>query len=144
MKLNRIYTKLWLMMFLQFMQFAVWWVPLAAYLTNLGVGDMQKALILSSMAIGCIVSPIVGGLADRYFSGEKILAGLNLLTALLLVFAGFQSNPDILFVLLLLAMFTYMPQLGIDQRNSDDPLALGTVSANPPCWFGRMGSFRSV
>lgn len=113
MKLNRIYTKLWLMMFLQFMQFAVWWVPLAAYLTNLGVGDMQKALILSSMAIGCIVSPIVGGLADRYFSGEKILAGLNLLTALLLVFAGFQSNPDILFVLLLLAMFTYMPSWGL-------------------------------
>lgn len=113
MKLNQIYTKLWLMMFLQFMQFAVWWVPLAAYLTNLGVGDMQKALILSSMAIGCIVSPIVGGLADRYFSGEKLLAGLNLFTALLLTVASFQSNPNLLFVLLLLAMFAYMPSWGL-------------------------------
>jgi nucleoside transporter len=113
MKLNWIYTKLWLMMFLQFMQFAVWWVPLAAYLTNLGVGDMQKALILSSMAIGCIVSPIVGGLADRYYPGEKLLAVLNLVTALLLVVAGFQSNPDVLFVLLLFAMFAYMPSWGL-------------------------------
>lgn len=113
MKLNWIYTKLWLMMFLQFMQFAVWWVPLAAYLTNLGVGDMQKALILSSMAIGCIVSPIVGGLADRYFSSEKILAWLNFITAFLLAIAGFQSNSNVLFVLLLLAMFAYMPSWGI-------------------------------
>lgn len=113
MKLNRIYVKLWLMMFLQFLQFAVWWVPLAAYLTNLGVGDIQKALILSSMAIGCIVSPVVGGLADRYFSCEKILAWLNLLTSVLLTVAGFQSNPDFIFVLLLLAMFAYMPSWGL-------------------------------
>jgi len=113
MKLNRIYTKLWLMMFLQYLQFAVWWVPLAAYLTNIGIGDMQKALILSSMAIGCILSPIVGGLADRYISGEKLLAGLNLLTAISLGVAAFQSNPDILFLLLLLAMFAYMPSWGL-------------------------------
>jgi nucleoside transporter len=113
MKLNRNYTKLWLMMFLQYLQFAVWWVPLAAYLTNIGIGDMQKALILSSMAIGCILSPIVGGLADRYLSGEKLLAGLNLLTAISLGVAAFQSNPDILFVLLLLAMFAYMPSWGL-------------------------------
>jgi len=93
------YIRLSIMMFLQFMLFAVWWVPLAAYLTNLGVSDIQKALILSSMAIGCIASPIVGGVADRYFSGEKVLAGLNFITSLLLVIAGFQSNPNILFIL---------------------------------------------
>lgn len=113
MKIKLIYTRLWLMMFLQFMQFAVWWVPLAAYLTNLGVGDIQKALILSSMAIGSIVSPIVGGLADRYFSAEKLLGVLNILTAILLAVAGFQSNPNTLFVLLLLAMFAYMPSWGL-------------------------------
>ncbi len=46
--------KLSLMMGLQYMMFAVWWVPLAAYLTNLEVSSVQKALILSSMAIGCM------------------------------------------------------------------------------------------
>ena len=52
-----------LMMLLQYMMYAVWWVPLAAYLTNLEVGSSQKALILSSMAIGCMASPLIGMLA---------------------------------------------------------------------------------
>ena len=107
------YIRLSIMMFLQFMLFAVWWVPLAAFLTNLGVSDMQKALILSSMAIGCIVSPIVGGIADRYFPAEKILAGLNFVTSVLLAIAGFQTNPTILFILLLIAMLAYMPSWGL-------------------------------
>ncbi len=47
--------KLSLMLLLQYMMYAVWWVPLAAYLTNLEVGSAQKSLILSSMAIGCSV-----------------------------------------------------------------------------------------
>jgi hypothetical protein len=46
--------KLSLMMLLQYMMYAVWWVPLAAYLTNLEVSSTQKAFILSSMAIGCM------------------------------------------------------------------------------------------
>jgi nucleoside transporter len=88
-------------------------VPLAAYLTNLGVIDFQKALILSSMAIGCIGSPLIGAVADRYFAAEKVLAVLNLFTSVLLFIAGFQSNPNILFILLLTAMFAYMPSWGL-------------------------------
>ena len=61
------------MMFFQYMMYAVWWVPLAAYLTNLDVATTQKALILSSMAIGCMASPVIGMLADRYFAGQKVL-----------------------------------------------------------------------
>lgn len=113
MKLNSVYIRLWLMMFLQFILFAVWWVPLAAYLTNLGTSEFQKALILSSMAIGCIVSPVIGGIADRYFAAEKVLAGLNITTSILLLLAGLQSNPDILFIMLLFAMLAYMPNWGL-------------------------------
>ncbi|MCF7955049.1 MAG: MFS transporter, partial [Phycisphaerae bacterium] len=50
--------KLSVMMFLQFMLFAVWWVPLAAYLTNLGVSNKFIALIMSTMAFGCMAAPI--------------------------------------------------------------------------------------
>ncbi len=32
-------------MFFQYLFFAVWWVPLAAYLTNMDVGSTQKAMI---------------------------------------------------------------------------------------------------
>ena len=100
-------------MFFQYMMFAVWWVPLAAYLTNMGVNGVQKSLILSSMAIGCMASPIVGMVADRYFDGRKVLATLNLFSAAMLLLAGLTSNPDLLFIFLLLAMLLYMPTWGL-------------------------------
>ena len=105
--------KLSLMLFLQYMMYAVWWVPLAAYLTNLEFGSTQKALIISSMAIGCLVSPVVGMLADRFFEGQKVLATLNLINASMLFLAGTTQNPDFLFICLLIAMLGYMPSWGL-------------------------------
>ncbi len=101
--------KLSLMMLLQYMMYAVWWVPLAAYLTNLEVSSTQKAFILSSMAIGCIVSPLIGMVADRFFSGQKVLFVLNVINAVMLLGAGFTQDPDVLFGCLLIAMLGYMP-----------------------------------
>lgn len=106
-------VKLSLMMFLQYMMFAVWWVPLAAYLTNIGVSGLQKSLVLSSMAIGCMASPMIGMVADRYFDGQKVLAALNLFSAAMLLLAGLTDNPDLLFVFLLVAMLLYMPTWGL-------------------------------
>ena len=93
--------RLALMMFFQYMLFAVWWVPLAAYLTNMEVGSTQKALILSSMALGCLFSPLIGMIADKYFHSEKVLAFLNIITAVSLLGAGMVNSPNLLFVLLL-------------------------------------------
>lgn len=107
------FFQLSLMLFLQYMLFAVWWVPLAAYLTNIGVEGFQKSLILSSMAIGCLASPLVGTIADRYFPGKRVLMVSNMLTAVLLFFAARQTDPGVLFVLLLLAMIVYMPTWGL-------------------------------
>lgn len=106
-------AKLSLMMLFQYMMFAVWWVPLAAYLTNMGVDGVQKSLVLSSMAIGCMASPMIGTIADRYFDGQKVLATLNLFSAVMLLLAGLTNNPDWLFVFLLLAMLFYMPTWGL-------------------------------
>jgi len=105
--------KLSLMLFLQCMMYAVWWVPLAAYLTNLDVGSVQKALIISSMAIGCMASPVIGMLADRFFAGQKVLFSLNIINAVMLFMAGTTNNPDILFICLLIAMLGYMPSWGL-------------------------------
>jgi len=105
--------KLSLMMLLQYMMYAVWWVPLAAYLTNLEIGATQKALILSSMAIGCLLSPVVGMLADRLFAAQKVLAGLNLINGIMLFMAGTTNNPDLLFIFLIIAMLGYMPSWGL-------------------------------
>jgi len=102
-----IFLKLGIMMFLQFMLFAVWWVQFAAYLENMGIGKI--ALVMSSMAIGSMAAPLVGVIADRYISSEKLLAGLNLLVAVFLFLATQQTGFTGLMITVTLAMLCYMP-----------------------------------
>ena len=97
------------MMFLQYMYFAVFWVPLAAYLTNMEVEGWLKATILSSMPLGCLISPVICMIADRHFASNKVLIVLNFACAVLLFLAAKATTPVMLFVFLLLAMFCYMP-----------------------------------
>lgn len=101
--------RLSVMMFLQYMLFAAWWVQLAGYLAKIGVTGTPKALILSSMALGSLVSPIFGMIADRHFASQKVLMAMNLACAVLLFLAALVNSPGALFVLLLLAMICYMP-----------------------------------
>ena len=102
--------KLASMMFMQYMLLAVWWVPLAAYLGNgLKFTVFESSLILSSIAIGSMASPLIGMIADKYFASEKVLASLNLLTAILLLFAAFQTNVVMVLITIMLAMLCYMP-----------------------------------
>jgi nucleoside transporter len=101
--------RLSIMMFLQYIILAVWSVPLAAYLVNIGIEGLYKATILSSMALGCLAAPIITMIADRHFASQKVLTVLNLLCAALLFLAAKQDNAMLLFVLLLFAMFCYMP-----------------------------------
>ena len=108
-----LYSKLSIMMFFQYMLFAVWWVPLAAYLAGMGLTRIMSSLILSSMAIGCMASPLVGMIADRYFRGQRVLATTNLIVCVMLLLAGLTSNPIILFICLLIAMLFYMPSWGL-------------------------------
>ncbi|UCG59429.1 MAG: MFS transporter [Phycisphaerales bacterium] len=101
--------RLSIMMFMQYLMFAVFWVPLAAYLGNMGVTGMYKATIISSMALGCLVSPIICMIADRHFASQRVLTVLNFACVVLFFLAAKQSSPAGLFVVLLLAMFCYMP-----------------------------------
>ena len=101
--------RLSIMMFLQYMMFAVWWVPLAAYLANMEIGGAYKAWILSVMPLGCLVAPLICMVADRHFASQKVLTILNFGCAVLFFLGARQTNPAVLFVILLLAMFCYMP-----------------------------------
>ncbi len=135
--------KLSAMMFLQFMLIAVFWIQLAPYLTKVGgIKGWQMWLILSAMPIGCLFSPIFGMIADRYFSSNKVLFGMNLFGAITLFFAASQTNPTLLFVLLLLFMICYMPTWG---------LTSAIAMSNSPAEkfpqirvFGSLGWFSSV
>jgi len=105
--------RLSVMMFLQYMLFAVWFVQLTAYVKKLGMGGWEMALIGSSMAIGCLVSPLIGMFADRNFASQRVLAFLNLATAVLLFFSAQVTEPFALFLLLLVTMLCYMPTWGL-------------------------------
>jgi len=101
------------MMFFQFMLFAAFWPQLAAYVSKLGIGGTQMALILSSMAIGCLASPIIGMIADRHFASQKVLFVVNVAGTVLLFVASQQTNPTLVFATLLLYMLCYMPTWGL-------------------------------
>jgi len=101
--------RLSIMMFLQYMMFAVWWVPLAAYLTNTGIEGTYKAWILSVMPLGCLLAPVFCMVADRHFASQKVLTALNFGCAVLFFLGARQTSPAAMFVILLLAMFCYMP-----------------------------------
>ena len=101
--------RLSVMMFLQYMMFAVWWIPLAAYLANMEIDGAYKAWILSVMPLGCLVAPLICMVADRHFASQKVLTVLNFACAVLFFIGARQTSPKAMFVLLLLAMFCYMP-----------------------------------
>ena len=103
-----------LMMFMQYMLVAVWWVQLSSFLKKAnfdggGAGPGMQWLILSTMAIGSMCSPIIGGLAGRYFPSQKVLMVANLLTAVFLYGATQMSSVFAFFVFVQLAMLCYMP-----------------------------------
>ncbi|MBT3199557.1 MAG: MFS transporter [Phycisphaerales bacterium] len=101
--------KLSAMMFLQFMLFAVFWVQLPGYLDKIGVAGVQKWLIMSSMGFGCMMSPIIGMIADRHFSSQKVLMVLNALGGLMLIGSAYVTEPMLLFLIMVIYMLTYMP-----------------------------------
>ena len=92
------------MMFLQFMLVAVWFVQLSGYLATLKMSGTQMAWIMSSMALGCLTSPLIGMFADRHFSSERVLAVLNLLTGGLLIGSAMVTQPLPVFIMLLLVV----------------------------------------
>ena len=109
-----VFIKLAVMMFMQYLLLAVWWVPFAAYLSSgLKLETNQIALIMSSMAIGSMAAPFMGMIADRYVSSEKLLAGLNILVAAFLFLATQQTQFVGLMITVTLAMLCYMPTWGL-------------------------------
>ncbi|MFW5692885.1 MAG: MFS transporter [Thermoguttaceae bacterium] len=100
------------MMFLQYMMLPVWWIPLATYLDKPGLRGYLP-LIMSTMALGCLASPLIGMFADRHFSSERVLASLNLAAGVLLILAAQATTGLGVFLWLLLAMLVYMPTWGL-------------------------------
>jgi len=107
--------KLSLMMFLEFFIWGAWFVTLGTYLlNNLHASGLQVGTAFLTQSIGAIIAPFVVGLiADRFFSAQKILGVLHLAGAALLWHASTAPDFGSFYPNILVYMILFMPTLAL-------------------------------
>ena len=107
--------KLSVMMFLEFFIWGAWFVTLGTYLVhNLRTSGTQVGVAFLTQSIGAIVAPfIIGLIADRFFSAQKILGVLHLAGAALLWRTSLAVDFTAFYPYLLTYMILYMPTLAL-------------------------------
>ena len=104
-----------LMMFLEFFIWGGWFVTMGTYLSQaFSASGGQLAMAYETQSIGAIVAPfIIGLIADRYFSAQKILGVLHLIGAVLLYQAAVAADFGTFYPYILIYMILYMPTLAL-------------------------------
>ena len=112
---TNIRIQLSLMMFLEFFIWGAWFVTMGTYLSkNLSASGVQTGLAYQTQSIGAIIAPfIIGLIADRFFSAQRILGVLHLLGAATLWYAAQQPDFDGFYPIILIYMVLYMPTLAL-------------------------------
>lgn len=107
--------KLSTMMFLEFFIWGAWFVTMGTFLgKSLTANDVQIGSAYSTQSLGAIIAPfIIGLIADKFFSAQKVLGVLHLVGAALLWLAGTSIHFDSFFPLILGYMVAYMPTLAL-------------------------------
>ena len=103
-----------IMMLLQFVVWGAWYGQLSKYLFAIGFDGAQVGSIYSTFSIAMIISPfIVGMLADRFFSAEKVLEVLNLIGAGLLFYLTTITDYGTFYIVMLLYCLTFAPTIAL-------------------------------
>ncbi len=103
---------------MMFLQYAIWgaWAPvLSAYLANgLHFNPTQVGWMYSLLPLATIIAPFIGGqAADRYFPTQKVIAVLQLIGGVLLIWISFVTNYTPMMWLMLLYSLVYAPTLAL-------------------------------
>ena len=113
MKMNT-RIQLCIMMFLQFVIWGAWYGQLSKYLIAIKFDGGQIGWIYSTFSVAMIVSPfIVGMIADRFFSAQKVLGVLNLVGAVTLFAITRTTDFSVFFILFLLYCLTFAPCIAL-------------------------------
>ncbi len=122
---SNVRLRLSVMMFVQYFIYGSWLVTLGTFLGNslkASGGDIGTAYSLP--AIAAIVSPfLVGMIADRFFSTQKVLAFLHVAGAAVLYFAATQTSFASFWPLFLMYVLCYMPTLALTNALAFDHMA---------------------
>ena len=103
------------MMFMEFFIWGGWFVTMGTYLSkSIGATDVQNGLAYGTQSLGAIIAPFVIGLiADKFFSAQKILGVLHLAGAGLMYFISTKEDFASFYPLLLIYMICFMPTLAL-------------------------------
>lgn len=104
------------MMFLEFFIWGAWFVTMGTYLAGgqLQAKGSEIGLAFATQSVGAIIAPfIVGLIADKFFSAQKILGVLHIVGAWLLWEAALAHNFDSFYLYILIYMVLYMPTLAL-------------------------------
>ena len=107
-------TRLSLMSFLQFYVWGAWYTSIAVYMTVEGM-ETVTFWAFTAQPVGALISPFFLGLiADRYFSTEKVMGILHLLSGTFLILAPqFEGAPTLFIAMIMLHQLAYTPTLGL-------------------------------
>lgn len=109
-----IYSRLSLLMFLQFFVWGAWFVTLGTYLNALGFSATEIGTAYLTNNLGAIIAPIfVGMIADRFFASEKVIAVLHLVGAAVLYYVTTLSETTEIILWLLVYNACYMSTLAL-------------------------------
>ena len=101
--------------FLQYFIWGSWYVSMGTYLANtLKFSGQQIGAAYGAFAIGSMISPfIVGLIADRYFSSEKMLAFLGILGGIVICLLPQLTDFGSFYPMLILYCALYAPTLAL-------------------------------
>ena len=143
---------------MNFLQFAVWGAYLTSmgtYLAGVGLGSHIGIFYAMQGIVSLFMPAILGIIADRWVSAQRLLGMSHLLAALFMGGAGYyamEAGSEVafgpLFLLYSLSVAFYMPTLGLSNSVAFTALeqaGLDTIKAFPPIrTFGTIGFICSM
>ncbi|PAW93829.1 MFS transporter [Mucilaginibacter sp. MD40] len=134
-------VKLSTMMFLEFFIWGAWFVTMGTYLgKTLNATGVQNGNAYATQSWGAIIAPFVIGLiADRFFSAQKVLGILHLTGAALLYYITTQTNFEGFFPIIFAYMIVYMPTLALVNSVSFRQMQNPSKEFPPIRVFGTLG-----
>ena len=110
-----LFTKLSLMMLLEYFIWGSWYVTMGIYMTEfLHSSGVQIGAAYGALAIATMISPFfVGLVADRFFAAQKIMGVLHLVGGLLLYLATQITDSTTFYWVIIFYSLLYMPTIAL-------------------------------
>jgi len=110
-----VFTKLSLMMLLQYFIWGSWYVTMGTYMNVfLASTGVQIGAAYSALAIATMISPFfIGLVADRYFAAQRIMGVLHVLGGGLLFLATQISDNTLFYWIIVFYSLLYMPTIAL-------------------------------